>query len=472
MFDNLSNRFAKITKTLRGQARLTEANTQEMLREVRMALLEADVALPVVRDFIQRVKEKAMGEEVVGSLTPGQALIGVVDRELTQLMGGDLGPFAGELSLATQPPAVILMAGLQGAGKTTTTGKLARILSQGTFKQKGLPATKKKVLLVSTDVYRPAAIDQLKTVAEQVSVDFFPSSPNEKPRDIALSALDYAKKHYYDVLIVDTAGRLGIDEAMMEEIAMLHRELNPVETLFVVDAMLGQDAVNVAKAFSDALPLTGVVLTKLDGDARGGAALSVRQVTGKPLKFVGVSEKLDGLEPFYPDRMAQRILGMGDILSLVEEAQRNIDLKEAEKLAKKVKAGDKFDLNDFRDQLAQVKKMGDMGSLLEKLPGGLAQMAGKVNAEDAQKQMRRTEGILNSMTHLERSKPELIKASRKRRIAAGAGVPVQEVNKLLKQFEQMQSVMKQFKKGGMGKIMRAMGGMSALKNMAGFGRRK
>lgn len=467
MFDNLSQRFAKITKTLRGQARLTESNTQEMLREVRMALLEADVSLPVVRDFITKVKEKAMGEEVVGSLTPGQALIGVVDRELTQLMGGDLGEFAGELSLAAQPPAVILMAGLQGAGKTTTTGKLARLMANGELKQKGRLSPKKKVLLVSTDVYRPAAIDQLQTVAEQVGVDFFPSNPSQQPREIALAALDYAKKHYYDVLIVDTAGRLGIDEAMMAEIAMLHSELNPVETLFVVDAMLGQDAVNVAKAFSEALPLTGVVLTKLDGDARGGAALSVRHVTGKPLKFIGVSEKLDGLEAFYPDRMAQRILGMGDILSLVEDAQKKIDFEEAQKLAKKVKSGDKFDLNDFRDQLLQVKKMGDVGSLLEKLPGGLSQMASQVNGEQAQKQLRQTEGILNSMTPLERSKPDLIKASRKRRIAAGAGVSVQEVNKLLKQFEQMQTVMKQFKKGGMGKLMRAMGGMGALKNLAG-----
>lgn len=467
MFDNLSQRFAKITKTLRGQARLTESNTQEMLREVRMALLEADVSLPVVRDFIAKVKEKAMGEEVVGSLTPGQALIGVVDRELTQLMGGDLGEFAGELSLAAQPPAVILMAGLQGAGKTTTTGKLARLMANGELKQKGRLSPKKKVLLVSTDVYRPAAIDQLQTVAEQVGVDFFPSNPSQQPREIALAALDYAKKHYYDVLIVDTAGRLGIDEAMMAEIAMLHSELNPVETLFVVDAMLGQDAVNVAKAFSEALPLTGVVLTKLDGDARGGAALSVRHVTGKPLKFIGVSEKLDGLEAFYPDRMAQRILGMGDILSLVEDAQKKIDFEEAQKLAKKVKSGDKFDLNDFRDQLLQVKKMGDVGSLLEKLPGGLSQMASQVNGEQAQKQLRQTEGILNSMTPLERSKPDLIKASRKRRIAAGAGVSVQEVNKLLKQFEQMQTVMKQFKKGGMGKLMRAMGGMGALKNLAG-----
>ncbi|WP_299450108.1 signal recognition particle protein [uncultured Pigmentiphaga sp.] len=468
MLDNLTARLSRVVKTLKGEARLTEANTQEMLREVRLALLEADVSLPVVREFIAKVKEKALGEEVMGSLTPGQALVGVVHKELTALMGGDLGPYASELSLAQQPPAVILMAGLQGSGKTTTTGKLARWLAEGGHVQNGRKTGKKKVLVVSADVYRPAAIDQLKTVAAQAGVDFLPSSSDQAPEEIARQALDHARRHFYDVLIVDTAGRLGIDEAMMNEIRALHALLNPIETLFVVDAMLGQDAVNVAKAFNDALPLTGVVLTKLDGDARGGAALSVRHVTGKPLKFVGVSEKLAGLEPFHPERMAQRVLGMGDILSLVEEAQRAIDVDEAQKLAAKLKSGDKFDLNDFRAQIAQMKNLGDMGSLLEKLPAQFAQAASQVDAKQASRQIRRMEGILNSMTELERSKPEILKASRKRRIAAGAGVQVQEVNRLLSQFEQMQAMMKQMKKGGMAKMMRAMGGMKALRGMKGL----
>ena len=476
MFDNLTNRLSRVMKTMRGEARLTESNTQEMLREVRMALLEADVSLPVVREFIAKVKEKALGEEVVGSLSPGQALVGVVHKELTALMGADLGEHASELSLASQPPAIILMAGLQGAGKTTTTGKLAKLLHLGNYHQHGKKGAAKKVLVVSADVYRPAAIEQLKTVAAQVGVDFFASDSSQKPQDIARSALDHAKRHYYDVLIVDTAGRLGIDEAMMQEISQLHKLLNPVETLFVVDAMQGQDAVNVAKAFSDALPLTGVVLTKLDGDARGGAALSVRHITGKPLKFIGVSEKLDGLEPFHPERMAQRVLGMGDIVSLGEKVQSNIDIAEAEKMAKKIKSGTGFDLNDFRDQLQQVKKMGDMGSLLEKLPAQFSQAASQMQSGQAEKQMRRTEGILNSMTPEERSKPDLLKASRKRRIAAGAGVPVQEVNRLLKQFEQMQGMMKQFKKGGMGKMMRGMGALkgmgSGLGAFGGFGKKR
>ncbi|MBZ1349666.1 signal recognition particle protein [Alcaligenaceae bacterium LF4-65] len=470
MLENLTQRLSRVVKTIRGEARLTETNTQEMLREVRLALLEADVSLPVVRDFVAKVKEKALGEEVVGSLSPGQALVGVVHQELTALMGGDLGPEASELSLAMQPPAVILMAGLQGAGKTTTTGKLARWLSAGDHVQYGRKTGKKKVAVVSADVYRPAAIEQLKTVAVQVGVEWIASDASQKPEDIARSALDYAKRHHFDVLIVDTAGRLGIDEAMMQEIKMLHSVLNPIETLFVVDAMQGQDAVNTARAFGDALPLTGVVLTKLDGDARGGAALSVRHVTGKPLKFVGVSEKLDGLEPFHAERMAQRVLGMGDIVSLVEQAQKNIDVAEAQKLAAKMKSGDKFDLNDFRDQLAQVKKMGDMGSLLEKLPAQFAQAAGQLQSGQADKQLRRTEGILNSMTPQERAKPELLKASRKRRIATGAGVPVQEVNRMLNQFEQMQGMMKQMKKGGMAKMMRAMGGMKNLAKLGGFGR--
>ncbi|MEI8402245.1 MAG: signal recognition particle protein [Alcaligenaceae bacterium] len=470
MLENLTQRLSRVVKTIRGEARLTEANTQEMLREVRLALLEADVSLPVVREFVANVKEKALGEDVVGSLSPGQALVGVVHRELTALMGGDLGPDASELSLAMQPPAIILMAGLQGAGKTTTTGKLARWLTEGGHVAHGRKTGKKKVAVVSADVYRPAAIEQLKTVAAQVGVEWIASDPTQKPVDIARSALDYAKRHHFDVLIVDTAGRLGIDEAMMLEIRLLHDVLKPIETLFVVDAMQGQDAVNTARAFADALPLTGVVLTKLDGDARGGAALSVRHVTGKPLKFVGVSEKLDGLEPFHPERMAQRVLGMGDILSLVEQAQQNINVAEANKLAAKIKSGDKFDLNDFKDQLAQVKKMGDMSSMLEKLPAQFAQAAGQLQSGQAEKQMRRTEGIINSMTPLERSKPELLKASRKRRIAAGAGVPVQEVNRMLNQFEQMQGMMKQMKKGGMAKMMRAMGGMKNLGKLGGFGR--
>ncbi len=472
MLENLTQRLSRAVKTMRGEARLTEANTQDMLREVRMALLEADVSLPVVRDFIARVKERAMGQDVVGSLNPGQALVGVVHKELTALMGGDLGPEAGELSLATQPPAVILMAGLQGAGKTTTTGKLAKWLSEGSHMHQGRKTGKKKVLVVSGDVYRPAAIEQLKTVAAQVNVDFLPSDTSQKPEDIARGALDHAKRHHYEVLIVDTAGRLGIDQEMMREIRALHDLLRPIETLFVVDAMQGQDAVNTAKAFAEALPLTGIVLTKLDGDARGGAALSVRHITGKPLKFVGVSEKLDGLEPFHPERMAQRVLGMGDIVSLVEQAQKNIDIAEAQKLASKIKSGNKFDLNDFRDQLQQVKKMGDMGSMLEKLPAQFAQAASQLQSGQAEKQLRRTEGILNSMTPGERAKPELLKASRKRRIAAGAGVPVQEVNRLLTQFEQMQGMMKQMKKGGMAKMMRAMGGMKGMGKggFGGFGR--
>lgn len=453
MLDNLTQRLARVVKTMRGEARLTEANTAEMLREVRLAMLEADVALPVVRDFIARVKEKALGEDVVSSLTPGQALVGVVQRELTAVIGGDealADTKANELNLNVQPPAVILMAGLQGAGKTTTSGKLAKWLKEN---------RKKKVLTVSCDVYRPAAIAQLKTVSEQVGADFFPSQPDQKPVDIARAALDWARKHYHDVLIVDTAGRLGIDEAMMQEIAALHTELKPAETLFVVDAMLGQDAVNTAKAFNDALPLTGVVLTKLDGDARGGAALSVRHITGRPIKFVGVGEKLDGLEPFYADRMAQRILGMGDILALVEEAQRGVDMEAAEKLAKKIKKTGGFDLEDFKAQIGQMKKMGGLGSLVDKLPAQFAQQAQGANMDQAEKQVRRMEGIINSMTAAERAKPELIKASRKRRIAAGAGVPVQEVNRLLNQFDQMQGMMKKLKGGGMMKMMRQMGAM-------------
>lgn len=450
MLDNLTQRLAKVVKTMRGEARLTESNTAEMLREVRMALLEADVALPAVRDLIARVKEKAMGEEVIGSLTPGQALVGVVQKELASLIGADLGPNASELNFATQPPAIILMAGLQGAGKTTTVGKLARYLRD---------SKKKKVLTVSADVYRPAAIGQLETVTAQAGADFFPTKVEDKPVDIALAALDWAKKHHHDVLIIDTAGRLGIDEAMMKEIAEVHAAVKPIETLFVVDAMLGQDAVNTAKAFNDALPLTGVVLTKLDGDSRGGAALSVRHVTGKPIKFAGVSEKLDGLEAFDATRMANRILGMGDILALVETAQKGMDVEAAKGLAEKIKDGGKFDMNDFKAQLAQMKNMGSLSSIMDKLPAQFQQAASGANMDHAEKQMRRMEGMINSMTPLERAKPELIKASRKRRIAAGAGVQVQELNRMLNQFEQMQSMMKKLKGGGMMKMLRGLKGI-------------
>jgi len=450
MLDNLTQRLAKVVKTIRGEARLTESNTAEMLREVRLALLEADVSLPAVREFIAKVKQKAMGEDVIGALSPGQALVGVVQQELAAIMGADLGAKASELSFATQPPAIILMAGLQGVGKTTTVGKLAKYLRE----QK-----KKKVLTVSADVYRPSAIAQLQLVTEQAGADFFPSQSTERPVDIALAALDYAKRHYHDVLIIDTAGRLGIDEAMMQEISALHAAVNPIETLFVVDAMLGQDAINTAKAFNDALPLTGIVLTKLDGDARGGAALSVRHITGKPIKFAGVSEKIDGLEAFDPDRMANRILGMGDILALVEEAKKGVDIKTAQDLAQKIKSGGKFDLNDFKAQLTQMKKMGGLASLIDKLPAQMQQSAGNANMEHAEKNVRRMEGIINSMTRLERAKPDLIKASRKRRIAAGAGVQVQEVNRMLSQFDQMQSMMKKLKGGGMMKMMRGLQGM-------------
>jgi signal recognition particle subunit SRP54 len=444
MFDNLSQRFGAVVKNLRGQGRLTEANVQDALREVRVALLEADVALPVVRDFIAKVKERALGQDVLHSLTPGQMLIGIVQKELTALMGEQAAP----LSFAAQPPVVYLMAGLQGAGKTTSSGKLVRMIrAQG----------KKKVLLVSCDVYRPAAIEQLKTVSAQAEAEFFPSSPDQKPLAIALAALDYAKRHFFDVLIVDTAGRLHVDEAMMQEIRELHAALKPVETLFVVDAMQGQDAVNTAKAFGDALPLTGIILTKLDGDARGGAALSVRQITGKPIKFVGVGEKLTGIEVFHPERMASRILGMGDVLSLIEEAQKGVDQAEAIKVAKKLKTGKGFDLDDFKSQIQQMQKMGGLGGLIDKMPG-----MGQIKAGDlaqGEKQMRRIEGIINSMTPKERQQPEIIKASRKRRIAAGAGVQVQDVNRLLSQFEQMQKMMKTFAKGGMAKMMRGMKGM-------------
>ncbi|MDR0776146.1 MAG: signal recognition particle protein [Azonexus sp.] len=455
MLDNLTTRLARVMKTLKGEARLTETNIAEALREVRMALLEADVALPVVKDFIAAVKEKAVGENVIGSLSPGQALIGVVHDELSKIMGA-----AHEgINFSTQPPAIVLMAGLQGAGKTTTVGKLAKFLKEN---------HKKKVLVVSCDVYRPAAIEQLKSVAGQAGVDFFPSAVGEKPETIALAAVDWAKRHYHDVLLVDTAGRLAIDDEMMAEIKRLHATVKPIETLFVVDAMLGQDAVNTARAFDEALPLTGVVLTKLDGDSRGGAALSVRHVTGKPIKFAGVGEKLSGLEAFHPERMASRILGMGDVLSLIEEAKKGLDEEKAVAFAKKLKAGKGFDLSDFKEQMAQMRNMGGLSALMDKMPAQIAQAAGQLPAGAENKMIGRVEGIINSMTPAERAKPELIKASRKRRIALGAGVQVQDVNRLLNQFEQTQKMMKQFSKGGMGKLMRGMKGM--LPGMGGFGR--
>ena len=448
MASTLSDRLSKLVKTMRGQARITESNVQDMLREVRMALLEADVALPVVRDFIARVKEKSLGQEVIGSLNPGQALVGIVHRELAATMGEGVA----DLNLATQPPAVILMAGLQGAGKTTTTAKLARHL---------VIKRKKKVLTVSADVYRPAAIEQLKTVTAQAGAEWFASSAEQTPRAIALAALDYAKRHYFDVLLVDTAGRLAIDAALMAEITELHEVLHPVETLFVVDAMQGQDAINTARAFKDALPLTGVVLTKLDGDSRGGAALSVRQVAGAPIKFAGVSEKIDGLEVFDAERHAGRVLGMGDIVALVEEVQKGVDVGVAQKLAEKVKSGG-FDLDDFLTQISQMKKMGGLAGLMDKLPSALTAKAAGADMGRAERDVKRMEGIICSMTPLEKRKPELIKASRKRRIAAGAGVAVQEVNRMLNQFEQMQGMMKKLKGGGLMKMMKRMGGMPGM----------
>ena len=461
MASALSDRLSRLVKTLRGQARITESNVADMLREVRVALLEADVALPVVRDFIARVKDKALGQDVAGSLNPGQALVGIVHRELAATMG-DAGPAGAasrpvaDINLATQPPAVILMAGLQGAGKTTSTGKLARYL---------ILQRKKKVLTVSVDVYRPAAIEQLKTVTSHAGAEWFPSTPEQTPRQIALAALDHARRHYFDVLLVDTAGRLAIDAALMAEITELHAVLNPIETLFVVDAMQGQDAVNTARAFKDALPLTGVILTKLDGDSRGGAALSVRQVTGAPIKFAGVSEKIDGLEVFDAERHAGRVLGMGDIVALVEEVQKGVDLDAAKKLAAKVKSGDGFDLEDFLSQLSQMKKMGGLASLMDKLPSQLTARAGNLGQGDmdrAERDMRRMEGIIRSMTPDERRRPDVLKASRKRRIATGAGVQVQEVNRLLNQYEQMRGMMKKMQGGGLAKMMRRFGGAGGM----------
>lgn len=444
MFDSLSERLAQTLRNLRGAGRLSEENISETLREVRMALLEADVALPVVRDFIDQVRSRAVGEEVVGSLTPGQVLVKVVHDELVRLMGEAQVP----LNLKVQPPAVILMAGLQGSGKTTTVGKLSRWLKENQGK---------KILVASADVYRPAAIQQLQTLASEVGVEFFPSQASEEPVAIARAALDHARRHHLDVLIVDTAGRLHIDAEMMDEIRDLHTVLSPAETLFVVDSMTGQDAANTAKAFDDALPLTGVVLTKTDGDARGGAALSVRQITGKPIKFLGVGEKSAALEPFHPDRVASRILGMGDVLSLVEEVQSRVDRQQAEKLAKKISKGKGFDLADFRDQLRQLQEMGGVASLMDKLPG-MGQVPAAVKNQVNDKEFRRQEAIINSMTPHERRFPDLIKGSRKRRIAAGSGTQVQDVNRLLKQFSQMQKMMKKMSGGGMAKMMRSLKG--------------
>jgi signal recognition particle subunit SRP54 len=444
MFDNLTQRLGKVLTNLRGQGRLSDDNIKETMREVRMALLEADVALPVVRDFIEQVKHKAMGEDVMKSLTPGQTLIKIVNDELIHVMGE-----ANEaLDLAAQPPAVILMAGLQGSGKTTSVAKLGRwLLGQG----------KKKISVVSCDVYRPAAIDQLQTLAREVGVDFIPSSGDEKPLAIAKRARQEAAKGFAEVLIVDTAGRLHVDDAMMGEIKQLHQLLDPVETLFVVDSMTGQDAANTAKAFNDALPLSGIILTKADGDARGGAALSIRQITGKPIKFIGVGEKTDALEAFHPDRIASRILGMGDVLSLVEEVSRKVDQEKATKLAKKLQKGKGFDLEDFKEQMLQMANMGGMSGLLDKLPG-MGEIPDHVKSQVNDKEIGRTIAIINSMTPHERAFPAVIKGSRKRRIAAGSGTQVQEVNKLLKQFMQMQKMMKKMKGGGMKKMMRGLAG--------------
>ena len=445
MFENLSQRLTQSLRTIGGRGRLTEDNIKDTLREVRMALLEADVALPVVRDFIERVKTRAVGTEVNKSLTPGQVFVKIVQQELEQAMGAANVP----LNFAAQPPAVILMAGLQGAGKTTSVAKLARYLRE---------KLKKKVLVVSADVYRPAAIKQLQTLAAEVEVEFFPSSTEQKPVAIATAAIDFAKKKFFDIVLVDTAGRTAIDDEMMAEIKQLHAAIKPIETLFVVDAMTGQDAANTAKAFSEALPLTGVILTKTDGDARGGAALSIRHITGQPIKFLGVGEKTTALEPFHPERVASRILGMGDMLSLIDELESKIDRQKAEQVAKRVMKDGQFTLEDFRDQLAQMRSMGGMAGLLDKLPG-MGQMSGQIKDQMDDKSTVRMEAIISSMTVKERTHPDLIKGSRKRRIAAGSGTQVQDVNKLLKQFMQMQKMMKKMKGGGMAKMLRGLGGM-------------
>ena len=442
MFDNLTDRLSKTIKNLRGQGRLSEDNIKDALRDVRMALLEADVALPVVKEFIDRVRERASGQEVLKSLSPGQMLVKVVNDELVHTMG----EASDGLNLNVQPPAVILMAGLQGSGKTTSTAKLARMLRE---------REKKSVLVASCDIYRPAAIDQLQTLAREVEAEFFPSSTDQDPVKIAENAIDHARKHYLDVVIIDTAGRLHIDEEMMDEIRRVHDAVNPVETLFVVDSMTGQDAANTAKTFNEVLPLSGVILTKADGDARGGAALSIRAITGKPIKFIGVGEKTAALEAFYPDRIASRILGMGDILSLVEEAEHKVDKEQVEKLARKITRGKGFDMNDFRDQLNQMLSMGGLAGLMDKMPG-MGQMPKNAMMDDSQ--VHRMKAIINTMTPHERSIPAVIKGSRRRRIAAGSGTQVQDVNRLLKQHMQMQKMMKKMSKGGMGKMLRGMKG--------------
>ncbi len=445
MFENLQDRLSGTFKKITGKARLTDDNIQATLREVRKALLEADVALPVVKDFVGRVRSRALGTQVGKALNPGQQFLKIVESELVDMMGE-----ANEsLNLAVQPPAVILMAGLQGAGKTTSVAKLAKFLTE---------REKKKVLVVSADVYRPAAIAQLQTLAGEVGVECFPSTGEQKPADIARGAIDHAKRQFYDVLLIDTAGRLHIDEALMAEIQELHEVANPVETLFVIDAMIGQDAVNTAKAFNEALPLTGVILTKADGDARGGAALSVRQVTGKPIKFLGMGEKVDALEPFHPDRIASRILGMGDIMSLIEDAERKIDRDKAERLVQKVSKGKRFDLNDLRDQLQQMQDMGGLTGLMDKLPG-MGNMAQMAQQADMGKQFKVMEALINSMTPWERRHPDDLSSSRKRRITQGSGTQIQDLNRLLKQHKQMAKMMKKMKGGGMSKMMRGLGGM-------------
>ncbi len=445
MFESLTERLGKTFKNLRGTGRLTEKNIKEALREVRIALLESDVALPVVKDFVEQVRQKAIGQEVMTSLTPGQALIKVVRDELTQLMG----EYCDELNLQAPSPIIILMAGLQGSGKTTTIAKLARWL---------IERKKKTVMLVSCDIYRPAAIKQLETLSTEVGAHFFPSDSSQKPIDIAQTAMIQARKQFVDVLLVDTAGRLHVDEQMMHEIKNLHTVLQPTETLFIVDSMTGQDAANTAKAFNDALPLTGVILTKTDGDARGGAALSVRHITGKPIKFIGTGEKTAALEPFHPDRIASRIIGQGDVLSLIEEAERTLDREQADKLVIKLKTGQGFNLEDFRNQLIQMRKMGGVANLIDKMPG-MEQIPEKAKSQINDKEMRRLEAIINSMTALERQSPHIIKGSRKRRIANGSGTQIQDVNRLLKQFGQMQKVVKQIsRKGGISNLMRNLKG--------------
>jgi signal recognition particle subunit SRP54 len=444
MFENLSERLSLSLKKISGKASLSESNIQETLREVRVALLEADVALPVVKDFIELVKQRAVGTEVSSSLNPGQQFLKIVQAELESVMGEK----NESLNLNAQPPAVILMAGLQGAGKTTSVAKLSRYLAE---------REKKKVMVVSADVYRPAAIEQLKTLASEVGAEFFPSSPDQKPTQIVSDAIAAAKTQFADVLIVDTAGRLAIDEPMMDEIKQVHKVANPIETLFVIDAMIGQDSVNTAKAFNEALPLTGVILTKVDGDARGGAALSVRHVTGKPIKFLGVGEKTDALEPFHPERIASRILGMGDVLSLIEDVERKVDKKKAEKFAKKVAKGKRFDLEDLREQLQQMKQLGGMESMMDKLPG-MGNMAQMTQQKDMTGQFSKMEYIIDSMTPKERSNPDILNGSRKRRITQGSGTTIQDLNRLLKQHKQMGKMMKKMKGKGMQNMMRGLGG--------------